>query len=216
MLAINIEAEVIGIEGEESPINRRSWLWEAYKIILPAVINRRALNNAWVRRWNRVRAGTPKARLIIINPNWLNVERAITFFMSISFMADRPAISMVREAIIIKNKLKRWSWFRNGKNRIRRKIPPVTRVEECTKADTGVGASIAAGSQLENGIWALFVIPAIVKDIMIKEDISFVQILIIIQFPLCSNQAILIKINTSPIRFVRAVNIPAARDLGFW
>lgn len=30
--------------------------------------------------------------------------------------------------------------------------PAVTRVDECTKEDTGVGAAIAAGSQEENGI----------------------------------------------------------------
>jgi len=33
-------------------------------------------------------------------------------------------------------------------------------VEECTRAETGVGAAIAAGSQLEKGSWALFVIAA--------------------------------------------------------
>lgn len=33
-----------------------------------------------------------------------------------------------------------------------RNTPAVTRVEECTKALTGVGAAIAAGSQLEKGI----------------------------------------------------------------
>ena len=43
-------------------------------------------------------------------------------------------------------------------NRINRKIPAVTKVEECTKEDTGVGAAIAAGSHAENGIWALLVI----------------------------------------------------------
>lgn len=33
-----------------------------------------------------------------------------------------------------------------------RKTPAVTRVEECTRADTGVGAAMAAGSQEEKGI----------------------------------------------------------------
>jgi hypothetical protein len=33
-------------------------------------------------------------------------------------------------------------------------------VEECTRALTGVGAAIAAGSQALNGIWALFVMAA--------------------------------------------------------
>jgi len=43
---------------------------------------------------------------------------------------------------------------------MRRYTPAVTRVEEWTNAETGVGAAIAAGSQLENGIWALLVIAA--------------------------------------------------------
>ena len=33
----------------------------------------------------------------------------------------------------------------------------MTRVEEWTSADTGVGAAIAAGNQALNGIWALLV-----------------------------------------------------------
>lgn len=36
------------------------------------------------------------------------------------------------------------------------KMPAVTNVEECTKEEIGVGADIAAGSQEENGYWALF------------------------------------------------------------
>jgi hypothetical protein len=44
--------------------------------------------------------------------------------------------------------------------RIKRYTPAVTKVEECTRADTGVGAAIAAGNQAENGIWALLVIAA--------------------------------------------------------
>ena len=50
--------------------------------------------------------------------------------------------------------------FRKGKNRIRRNTPAVTRVEECTRAETGVGAAMAAGSQAEKGICALLVIAA--------------------------------------------------------
>jgi len=43
-----------------------------------------------------------------------------------------------------------------------KKTPAVTSVEECTKAETGVGAAIAAGSHAENGIWALLVMAAII------------------------------------------------------
>jgi succinate dehydrogenase/fumarate reductase cytochrome b subunit len=39
----------------------------------------------------------------------------------------------------------------------------VTKVDEWTKAETGVGAAIAAGSHALNGIWALFVHPAKTK-----------------------------------------------------
>lgn len=35
-------------------------------------------------------------------------------------------------------------------------------MDECTRADTGVGAAMAAGSQEEKGICALFVMAAII------------------------------------------------------
>lgn len=38
-------------------------------------------------------------------------------------------------------------------------------MDEWTKAETGVGAAIAAGNQLEKGICALFVIAATIKAI---------------------------------------------------
>jgi hypothetical protein len=40
----------------------------------------------------------------------------------------------------------------NELKRISKYTPAVTKVEECTKAETGVGAAIAAGSQDEKGI----------------------------------------------------------------
>ena len=40
-------------------------------------------------------------------------------------------------------------------------MPAVTKVEECTKAEIGVGAAIAIGSHTENGNWALLVSPPI-------------------------------------------------------
>ena len=47
--------------------------------------------------------------------------------------------------------------------RIIKKIPAVTSVDECTKALTGVGAAIAAGSQDLKGYCALLVSPATIK-----------------------------------------------------
>jgi len=39
----------------------------------------------------------------------------------------------------------------SGLKRAKRNKPAVTRVLLCTRADTGVGASIARGSHIENG-----------------------------------------------------------------
>ncbi len=92
----------------------------------------------------------------------------------------------------------------------------MTRVEECTKADTGVGAAIAAGSHLEKGICALFVMAAAIMQrqvIVEREECDMVRI---IQCPWLMVIAILTKIRTSPIRLVSAVIIPAANDFGFW
>lgn len=78
-----------------------------------------------------------------------------------------------------------------------------------------MGAAIAAGSQLEKGIWALLVIAATVINVASQKDWLVSQKNIMFHW-LFRAQAIEIKISTSPIRFVRAVIIPAASDLGFW
>ena len=41
--------------------------------------------------------------------------------------------------------------------RINKYTPAVTNVDEWTRAETGVGAAMAAGSHAEKGIWALLV-----------------------------------------------------------
>ena len=72
--------------------------------------------------------------------------------MSHSVEALIPAINIVETA---ENSRMKWNigrFDKNGQNRIRRNTPAVTRVDECTSADTGVGAAIAAGSHLEKGI----------------------------------------------------------------
>lgn len=45
-----------------------------------------------------------------------------------------------------------------------RNSPAVTRVLLCTRAETGVGASIASGSHMEKGYWALFVMETNMYD----------------------------------------------------
>jgi hypothetical protein len=105
---------------------------------------------------------------------------------------------------------------RNGKNRIKRNTPPVTRVEEWTKAETGVGAAIAAGNHLEKGICALLVQAAMVIKMIWNGILGVAHMWIIFQCPWSKLRAIEIRIITSPIRLVKAVIIPAPRDLGDW
>lgn len=155
---------VLGSWNERFPIVRRSWVWLLKWIIVPAQINSRALNIAWVIKWNIASFGKPKAILAIITPSCLKVDSAIIFFKSHSVIADRPAINIVMEAVINKVGWNHGKEEANGKNRISKKIPAVTRVDEWTSADTGVGAAIAAGSHLEKGICALLVIAASIID----------------------------------------------------
>lgn len=63
--------------------------------MFPAVKNKRALNIAWVSKWNRASVWRPRPRLVIITPSCLKVERAIIFFRSVSAVALIPAMSMV-------------------------------------------------------------------------------------------------------------------------
>lgn len=74
---------------------RRSCECRERWIIVPAVINRSALNSACVSKWKKVRESKCKDSLIIITPNCLKVERAIIFFMSVSITATILAINIV-------------------------------------------------------------------------------------------------------------------------
>lgn len=75
---------------------------------------------------------------------------------------------------------------------------------------------MAAGSQLENGICALFVIAATISARLIIKENGLAYGNKKFQNPRLMPHAIEIKISTSPTRLVRAVIIPAARDFGFW
>lgn len=90
------------------------------------------------------------------------MESAIIFFISHSVIAESPAINVVSVAKIRRVGANHFERERNLWNRNRRNTPAVTRVEEWTNAETGVGAAIAAGSHLENGICALLVIAAVI------------------------------------------------------
>ena len=76
----------------------------------------------------------------------------------------------------------------------------MTNVEEWTRAETGVGAAIAAGSQAEKGIWALFVQAARISTNIQLFYHKCASLLIIenSQWPLNIIKAIHNKIPTSP------------------
>jgi hypothetical protein len=54
-------------------------------------IKRRDLNSAWERRWKNDRLNKPREKAIQINPRCLSVERAISFFKSLSKIVFKPA-----------------------------------------------------------------------------------------------------------------------------
>lgn len=121
-------------------------------------MNNKALNSAWVNKWKNASLANPIAKILIIKPSWLKVDNAIIFFKSYSKLAPNPAINIVNPEI--NNKKIFNQLLKDLLNRINKYTPAVTRVDEWTKAETGVGAAIAAGNQEENGICALFVIAA--------------------------------------------------------
>jgi len=136
---------------------RNSWLLSFLWIKTPEHINREALKRAWETRWKNPNTTSPKEMALTINPSWLNVEKAIIFLRSHSKIAIIPA--KIKVVTDIKNIIFLYTWNKE-KNRIIKNTPAVTKVEECTKEETGVGAAIAAGNQEEKGTWALFVLKA--------------------------------------------------------
>lgn len=78
-----------------------------------------------------------------------------------------------------------------------------------------MGAAIAAGSHLEKGIWALLVIAAIIIVNTCINSILLWCIMVMFQCPWFSVMAIARSNITSPIRFVKAVIIPAPSDFEF-
>lgn len=58
-----------------------------------------------------------------------------------------------------------WFWSKRGLIRTSRKIPATTIVLECSRADTGVGPSMAAGSHGWRPNWADFPVAARISPI---------------------------------------------------
>lgn len=127
------------------------------------------LNIAWIIKWKKDNFQDPIINENIIKPNWERVDSAIIFFESLSLRANVPVIKIVNNEIGIRisfhNSITLW-------NRIIKYNPAVTKVEEWTNEETGVGAAIAAGNQTEIGNCALLVIDPKKNIIIIKELFS--------------------------------------------
>ena len=95
----------------------------------------------------------------IINPKLATVEYANTRLALLWEIAAKEAIRKVTPPTIMAI-IPAPFQPSTGDNLIIRKTPAFTMVEECSKAEVGVGATIAPSSQLEKGICAALVIPA--------------------------------------------------------
>jgi len=116
-------------------------------IIDPAHKNNMALKNAWVQMCKKASCGWLRPIVTIISPSWLDVENAMIFLMSLCVRAQVAVNSVVsppRQRHVVKAV---GLVARIGLTRTSKKIPATTIVLECSRADTGVGPSIAAGSQ---------------------------------------------------------------------
>jgi len=116
-------------------------------------------------------------------------------------MAQTLEISIVRIPVI-KIKYNELSFIKSNKRNIKN-TPAVTRVEEWTNEETGVGAAIAKGSHLEKGSWALLVNLANTK---IKGAVSSSQ-KINFHPPILKLKKTPTNKKTSPSRFVSTVSI---------
>ena len=213
---ILVQEKIIHIKGEEilkELANRPSCELFKLWIINPAAINKADLNKACIIKCRNARFSLPSPRTVNISPSWLKVDRAITFFRSVSKLATHPAAIMVITPAI-SNIGRRSVCLINGKNRITRKTPAVTKVDEWTKAETGVGAAMAAGSQAEKGSWALLVKELIIIKIKMSLSREFKQVKL--KEPLYSIQAIASIIVESPTRFLRIVIIPELALYSLW
>lgn len=139
----------------------------------------------------------------IISPSWLEVEKAIIFLMSFCVRAhiavNRVVIAPKHRVIVCTVLLSSI----NGWNRIRRNTPATTIVLEWSRAETGVGPSMAEGSHGWRPNWADFPVAASSKPMRGRVRFSWLIIKICWRshvFKLNRNQAIAMMKPTSPIR----------------
>jgi len=177
-------------------------------------MKRRALKIACMIKWKNPNKGPTREQLVIINPKWLKVDRATTFFKSFSSRAISPAKSIVIIPLTNIIILIEGMFLKKLEKRITKNTPAVTSVDEWTKEEIGVGAAIAAGNQFLKGNWALLVkLPKTKKN---SKILGTKNIFSIKKLFLSNRAAKTIIKKPSPNRLVRAVFILALQEEEFW
>lgn len=116
-------------------------------MIAPEQRKSMALKNAWVQICRNASWGWFRPTVTIIRPSWLEVEKATIFLISFWVRAHEAVNRVVRAPKHRQAVNASWLFSIKGLSRIRRKMPATTIVLEWSRAETGVGPSMAAGSQ---------------------------------------------------------------------
>lgn len=141
-----IQEVVVGSSFCNPPIFRMSWSFTVW-ITVPEHKNRSALKKAWVQMWKNASSGSFRPIATIIRPSWLEVEKAMIFLMSFCVVAQIALKSVEIAPRHSVNVRICGMGAIVGNIRISRNTPATTIVLEWSRAETGVGPSIAAGSQ---------------------------------------------------------------------
>lgn len=140
------QEEVKGVRLCIPPILRMSCSSFKLWIIEPEQRKSIALKKAWVQMCRKASCGWLRPMVTIIKPSWLEVENATIFLMSFwvrAQVAVKKVVRAPRQRHVVRAV---WLFSINGLIRTRRKMPATTIVLECSRAETGVGPSIAEGS----------------------------------------------------------------------
>lgn len=137
---------VVGSVFCRPPIFRMSCSPARLWMIDPEHRNSMALKKAWVEMWRKASCGRLRPMATIIKPSWLDVEKAMIFLMSFCVRAHVAANRVDRAPKHRQMVRAVWLLANRGWVRISRKIPATTIVLEWSRAETGVGPSMAAGS----------------------------------------------------------------------
>lgn len=145
-LPIVRQEEVSGVRWCMPPIFRMSCSSFKLWMIDPEHKNSIALKNAWVQMCRKASWGWLSPMVTIMRPSWLEVEKATIFLISF-WVSAQVAVKSVVRAPRQRHSVRAVGLFSiRGLVRISRKIPATTMVLECSRAETGVGPSMAEGS----------------------------------------------------------------------